>query len=105
MSDRLFLSEAQGRASLKYLEELEKRIESSLLNSDEFFLIREDDVCKKLMVSARSMRRYRKQNYFRYIRIGGQIFYYKVSLLSDLLKYNLSHRAHIKRREALGRNS
>lgn len=104
MGNRLFLSEAQGRASLKYLEELEKRIESTLLNSDDFFLIREEEVCKKLMVSVRSMRRYRKQNYFRYIRIGGQIFYYKVSFLSDLLQFNLSHRAHIKRREVLNQD-
>ncbi|MDD3773039.1 MAG: hypothetical protein PHC38_10360 [Weeksellaceae bacterium] len=91
MSNQFLLSEAQGRASLKYLEELENQFKSFPLNFDGNLLLREEDVCKKLMVSARSMRRYRKQNYFRYIRIGGQVFYYKMTFAIDLMRLNLLH--------------
>jgi hypothetical protein len=77
MSERLFFSEARGRVGLKDIEELEKRIVFFSLNFYGDLLMCEEEVCKKLSISARSMRRYRNQNYFRYIRIEEQIFYHR----------------------------
>jgi len=53
---------------------------------DKEHLLEEAEVCKLLNVTPRTILTYRKQRYFRYIKIGGRVYYIKFLLFLDLLK-------------------
>ena len=50
-------------------------------------LMTESEVCTIMGVTDRTMRKYRKMHYIGFIKISGQIFYFKNLLYKDLLAH------------------
>ncbi|SKB96061.1 Helix-turn-helix domain-containing protein [Soonwooa buanensis] len=51
-------------------------------------LLSEDDVCQILQISPRTLRKYRSEHFFRFIKLHGRIYFLKLTFYLDLLKLN-----------------
>lgn len=80
-----FFTEVQLQDWLAELEECQHQLLHAEIQLDRTHLLPETEVCKLLGVTERTMRRYRKKKYLRYIKLDGRIFYLKVLLYIDLV--------------------
>ena len=67
------------------IEDLRKEMLSMdfILDRDQIYT--EEEVCRMLQVTPRTLRSYRKNNKLHYIRLGGRIYYSKLLLHIDIL--------------------
>jgi hypothetical protein len=68
---------------------MNKELLSKNFPLDSSTLIEEYQLSELLRVTLRTMRTYRKLNYFHFIRLQGRIFYLKPLLYMDLLELSL----------------
>ncbi|KMQ71440.1 MerR family transcriptional regulator [Chryseobacterium koreense] len=67
-------------------QQLHRQIERGQFPFTEALILEESELAKFLQVTTRTMRKYRKQKCFRYIKLGGRIFYLKPLLYVDLVQ-------------------
>lgn len=79
------ISEAQFWAQFEEIKVLHQKLSESILPLRREDILTEQEVCEILRVSPRTMLRYRKREYFHYIKLEGTVLYHNVVLYYDLL--------------------
>ena len=99
METIISFSVAQLEQLRREQELLLRRISSGAFPLDETMIVDEIEVAKFLNVTDRTMRTYRKERFFRYIKIRGRILYLKPLLFEDLVRLSMAdgRPAHPKR--------
>ena len=88
MNNLLKFSEAEIRSWDEEITKLsEKMLQTEMLLTKDQFLT-ELEVCSFLGVSDRTMRTYRQQKYFHFIKLNGRILYMRTIFLKELLIHN-----------------
>lgn len=88
MKPKLYFSEGQYMSWNQIAEDM---VTNSLKNNDciqKDMLLSEIEVCQILQISPRTLRKYRHEHFFRYIKLHGRIYFLKVMFYLDLLKLN-----------------
>lgn len=79
-------SEFQLSEWIEELQCIQREFKDTHVLLHEKQLVSEQEACRLLSISERTMRRYRKNHFLHYIKINKQIYYLKFLLLSDLLE-------------------
>lgn len=79
-------SEGHLKEWLAALEDCHDHLLHADIQLDRKHLIPESEICTILGVTERTMRRYRKKKYFRYIKLDGRIYYLRLMLYIDLVQ-------------------